>query len=237
MKVIGAGLPHTGTMSMQAALNKLGYPCYHMETIIRTPAHVQPWDDFVNGHAPMDWHTLFRDYEAAVDAPVCFYIEELMQVYPEAKIVLTVRDEERWYNSLIVLRGMMNRLRPLSHIIPKFGRFFSFASTLIHSFIPDPDTHSKEEVIKAFREHNATIQQLVPPERLLVFQVKEGWEPLCNFLGCEVPEGVPFPHLNTGDSTVKAKIRQSFVTGPAKVAVAGVIALGVLLLIKRFWPR
>jgi len=95
MKIIGAGLPRTGTMSLRAALNQLGYPCYHMEVVARNPSHLQVWDDLISGRAAMDWQTFFREYEATVDAPACFYFEELAREFPKAQVILTVRDAER----------------------------------------------------------------------------------------------------------------------------------------------
>ncbi len=96
MKIIGAGMPRTGTMSMQAALNELGFPCYHMESVARSPHDLKMWDDFVSGRTEMDWQQIFQNYEATVDAPACFYYEELMREFPEAKVILTVRDATRW---------------------------------------------------------------------------------------------------------------------------------------------
>jgi hypothetical protein len=99
MKVIGAGISRTGTMTMQAALETLGYHCYHMKEVPRDPGHLDAWYQLVSGHAPMDWHALFRTFEATVDTPACWYYQDLMQAFPEAKVILTVREPERWYES------------------------------------------------------------------------------------------------------------------------------------------
>ena len=225
MQVIGAGLPRTGTLSMQAALNQLGYPCYHMQNVPREPGHLQAWDDVVTGRSPMDWRRLFERYEATVDAPGCFFYDDLIRTYPEAKVVLTVRDPERWYASLTTLMRTMDRLRPLRFVIPKLRRFLCFIDHLTAKFFEG--ARDRDTLIRLSKEHNAAVQQAVPAERLLVFQVKDGWGPLCAFLGCEVPD-TPFPHLNEGDATLKAGFRELFLAGPLRVLVlaAGVLGLG-----------
>ena len=197
MRVIGAGLPRTGTMSMQAALNQLGYPCYHMQNVPREAGPLQAWDAAVTGRSPMDWQRLLQHYEAIVDAPGCFFYADLIRAYPEAKVVLTGRDPERWYTSLLTLTRTMDRLRPLRLLIPKPGRFFRFVDHLSARFLAG--AQDRETLIRLSDEHNAAVQQTVPAERLLVFQVKDGWGPLCAFPGCEVPD-TPFPHLNEGDA-------------------------------------
>ncbi|MEM7532870.1 MAG: sulfotransferase family protein [Chloroflexota bacterium] len=214
MKIIGAGFPRTGTMSMQAALNHLGYPCYHMEIVARNVSHLQAWDDFFTGCAAMDWQTLFQNYEATVDAPACFYYEELMHMYPDAKVILMVRDSERWYASFMTLVRTIQFLRTVGYVVPPLGRFLNFVTRLHDRYMVEPEIQDKAQVIEAFNQHNEVVQRLVPKERLLVFHVKDGWEPLCAFLGCEVPQDTPFPHLNAGDATVKAKLHEIFMTGP-----------------------
>ena len=116
MRVIGAGLPRTGTMTMQAALKTLGYPCYHMKEVPRERGHLDAWYQFVTGQAPMDWHTLFRNFEATVDTPGCLYYQELMEAFPDAKVVLTVREPDRWYASLMTLYRTFNTFRPVARV-------------------------------------------------------------------------------------------------------------------------
>ena len=211
MKVIGAGFPRTGTLSMQAALEQLGYHCYHMKEVLRERGHLDLWHQFVSGQTPMDWQTLFHDYDATVDGPACFYYQELMQEFPDAKAVLTVREPEPWHKSWVTLNRTLDRFRPLGPFIPKFRKLFRFAEVLFPKIAIDP--LDPDTCIRAFQAHNAAVQRHVPPDRLLVFRVTEGWEPLCAFLGCNVPDGIPFPHLNEGDQTLKAIAQQLFI-GP-----------------------
>lgn len=231
MKVIGAGLPRTGTMSMRAALNRLGYPCYHMEVVSREPSHVQAWDDLISGRATIDWQTFFREYEATADAPACFYLKELLQEFPEAKVILTVRDAEQWYESIMMLVRLSSRVRPLGYVIPKLGRYLDLTFAILDKFMPGYETHDKGVLIQIFDEHSAAVKRLVPQDRLLVFQVKEGWEPLCTFLGCEIPQDMPFPHLNAGGATLVAKMHEIFPVGKVlgSLIVASVLVLGFLV--------
>ena len=122
MKVIGAGISRTGTMTMQAALQTLGYHCYHMKEVLKEPGHLDAWHQFVTGQAPMDWHTLFRKFEATTDTPACWYYQDLMEAFPDAKVILTVREPERWYESFVTLRTTVNRFRPVSRLIPKMAK-------------------------------------------------------------------------------------------------------------------
>lgn len=232
MKVIGAGFMRTGTLSTQAALQTLGYPCYHMKKVPEIKGHLDAWLGLVADHAPMDWKKLFRDYEATVDMPACVYYEELMQEFPDAKVLLNVRDPDKWYDSFMTLRGTFKRLRPISHFIPKLRKFVRFGDALLGSIFNGDE--SRENCIKVFNAHNETVQQRVPEDRLLVFRVQDGWEPLCEFLGCEVPNE-PFPHLNEGDAIIK-DIRRRIFIGPwaRRVALAaagiGAAVLGWQLL-------
>jgi sulfotransferase family protein len=211
MKVIGAGLMRTGTMTMQAALERLGYHCYHMRRVPRERGHLDAWHKFVTGQALMDWRALFHKFDATVDTPACLYYRELMEVFPDAKVVLTVRDPDRWYESFTTLYRIHNSARPAARVIPKLGKFVRFVDVILANMFGG--ALDRDNCIRVFTEHNEAVQRFVPPERLLVFRVTEGWEPLCKFLGCAVPEGVPFPHLNEGDQTLRTEAWQIFV-GP-----------------------
>ena len=231
MKVIGAGFMRTGTMTMQAALQTLGYPCYHMKEVPRERGHLDTWLKFVTGQAPMDWHALFRRFEATVDMLGCLYYRELLPAFPDAKVVLTVREPDRWYASFVTLYRFLNRVRRLGRVIPKLGKMVRFADAVLDkTFAGSLD---RANCIRVFNEHNEAVRRTVPPDRLLVFRVTEGWGPLCEFLGHDIPEGIPFPHLNEGDRTLASFVRQMFV-GPwlvrSLVAAAALVFLGWWLL-------
>lgn len=229
MQVIGAGFGRTGTMSMQAALEVLGYRCYHMKEVPEQPGHLQAWHEFVAGRAPMDWQQLYAEFEATVDFPACVYYRELLQEFPEAKVVLNVRDTESWFKSFTTLQRTTDYFR-VFRFIPKARRFLNFVDLLLGTVF-DGRSRDHDYAIEVFNRHNEAVQQNVPADRLLVFRVQEGWEPLCSFLGVEVPEGIPFPHLNEGEKTLKA-LAQERLIGPfyRKVGIA-VAACAVLALI------
>jgi hypothetical protein len=194
VKVIGAGFGRTGTLSLKAALERLGFgPCYHMVELLDHPEHGPLWTAALHGEA-IDWEELLGRYESATDWPACTFWRELAGRYPEAKVVLTVRDSERWWTSIDSTLFAMSRAGelPATQPVAEIGQLVMGAAF-------DGLTTDREHVIRRFEEHNERVRQGIPPERLLVFQVSEGWGPLCGFLGADVPDE-PFPHLNEGDS-------------------------------------
>src|SRR5579863_767303 len=190
LKVIGAGFGRTGTHSVKNALEELGLrPCYHMTELFHRPDADEQWEAIVAG-APADWHAVFAGYQATVDWPACTYYQELMQVYPEAKVLLTVRDPEKWYESVRSTIHVVSRQRLADS---PHGRMIN---TLIWERTFDGKFEDKDYALAVFHHHIEEVKQYVPPEKLLVFDVKEGWEPLCAFLGVKVPVDTPFPQLN-----------------------------------------
>ncbi len=210
MKIIGAGFPRTGTMSMQAALQKLGYPCYHMREVARRPAHIEAWRNYVTGQ-PMDWETVFEGFEATADMPGCFYFEELINQYSEAKVILTLRDPNGWLDSYQTLLEETRRARASNPENRPLQAFFTFAETLRAKVFQG--NLEPENLKKVFSAHNAKVVRVVPQARLLVFQVTEGWEPLCAFLEQALPDE-EFPHLNEGVQTIRETVRETFVAKP-----------------------
>ncbi len=199
LQVISAGFGRTGTTSLKAALEKLGFSrCYHMMEVFGRPDHIPLWLD-ANEGKPVDWEGLFSGYQAAVDWPSCTFYRELMQSYPEAKVVLSVRDPERWYESALNTVYTMKRQRPpaswLFAAIPQVRRFVRMVDTVVWRGTFGGRFEDKAYAIGVFNAHIEEVKRTVPPEKLLIFDVKEGWKPLCAFLGVPVPEE-PFPHLN-----------------------------------------
>lgn len=228
MQVIGAGFGRTGTMSMQAALETLGYRCYHMKEVTEHADHLAAWHELVADRAAMDWPWLFKDFEATVDFPACTYYQELLREFPDAKVVLTVRDPDRWFDSFLTLQQTTDRFR-VFRFIPRARRFLAFVDTLLPKVFGDP--RDRARCIEVFERHNREVQERVPPERLLVFRVQDGWEPLCRFLGREIPAGVPFPHLNEGKETLEALARERLFGRWKRAARIAVPAIAVGLLV------
>ncbi|MBB6548750.1 sulfotransferase family protein [Nonomuraea rubra] len=208
MKVIGAGFGRTGTRSLKAALELLGFgPCYHMSTVIAEPYRVRQWLDVGEGRS-RDWDTLFAGFRSALDWPASAYWRELAGHYPEAKVVLTVRDPARWYDSVSatifrsaleqrarpplrrrVIRWMVARRAPDFALYPRMARA-TFIDPVFGGRLDDRD-----HVIEVFERHVAEVRAAIPAGRLLVFEPGDGWEPLCAFLGVAVPD-VPYPQVN-----------------------------------------
>lgn len=203
MDIIGAGLSRTGTMSTQAALQILGYPCYHMSEVARSDQHIQAWQCFMSGVSTMNWAELLTKFKATVDTPCCLYYQEMMAAFPDAKVLLTLRDPDKWYDSLVSLSSALEEFRSDSSEHPRLAGFLEVAD-LVGMKLTRGD-FSRENCIDAFHQHNADVQANVPAERLLVFQVEEGWQPLCEFLDKEIP-AVAFPHLNEGKETIQSVV-------------------------------
>ncbi|MDQ2713705.1 MAG: sulfotransferase family protein [Chloroflexota bacterium] len=207
LQVIGAGFGRTGTLSLKAALEELGFgPCYHMVELLKRPAAITRWEAAARGEAT-DWRALFDGYRATVDWPACSFYEELMQAYPDAKVLLTTRDPESWFESASstiyqIRRNIIARILfspPFFFLIAALtggrARIGRLAGTLIWDGTFHGRFEDKDYAIAVFNQHNEDVKKRVPPAKLLVYTVKEGWEPLCRFLGVEVPD-TPFPHLN-----------------------------------------
>lgn len=205
LKVIGAGFGRTGTMSMKAALEQLGLgPCYHMvECLPRGPEHWQKWVDASNGKP--DWDTLFDGFEATVDFPACTSYKSLAAYYPEAKIILTVRDPERWFEST-----QETIFAPHWVEYQKNVEMGNFLRLTINDYLQDK-MHDKAHLIRRFHEHIEEVRDVIPASRLLVFEVKDGWEPLCDFLDQPVPD-TEFPSINDSEAT-KAIINRIIAEG------------------------
>ncbi|MBX3014577.1 MAG: hypothetical protein KF832_23865 [Caldilineaceae bacterium] len=199
LNVIGAGFGRTGTTSIKAALEQLGFTqCYHMQEVIKHPAHVQPWTDAMAGK-PVDWDQLFAGYQATVDWPACNFYQQLMAHYPDAKVLLTVRDPDKWYDSCHnTIYAMYHKpvMRLIRALFPPMQRFMAMNDRLVWQGNFGGRFLDRCHAIALFNQHNAAVQAYVPPERLLVYDVKEGWEPLCRFLAVPVPQDTPFPHRN-----------------------------------------
>ena len=194
LAVIGAGFGRTGTLSLRDALERLGLgPCYHMYEVVQNPAHVDFWQRAADGRA-VDWEELLGSYCSAVDWPVCSFWAELAARYPEAKVILTVRDPARWFESAwsTIFPRITRPVAADDEIGRRRGRM---QRQLIVEQTFGGDIEDPEHAQAVYLRHIEDVKQRVPPERLLVYEVRDGWEPLCRFLGLAIP-GEPFPHVN-----------------------------------------
>lgn len=207
LEVIGAGQGRTGTHSLKLALERLGVgPCHHMSELIQHPEQVSGWEDVFEDR-PVDWEEIFKGYRSAADAPTCFVYKELAERYPNAKLILTVRDPEAWWRSAdaTIMSGELRALQgatshPMARLGPLIARFRARRGL---SFMREA---GRDAAIAEFHRHNEEVQRVIPPERLLVYEVKQGWEPLCRFLGVDIPD-TDFPHSNT-TAEFRARVAQ-----------------------------
>jgi hypothetical protein len=227
LKVIGAGLGRTGTMSLKVALEGLGFDeCYHMVEVLAHPDHVPVWDAAARGE-PVDWEALFRGYQATVDYPGCNFYAEFLRLHPEAKVILTVRDPGRWYDSARQTIYYARIAFPgwITPFVPRMRHLRRMFDRLIWDGKFDGRFEDKAHATGVFSRHNEEVKRTVPADRLLVYEVKEGWGPLCSFLGVPIPEGKPFPHLNDAEEFRSRIRRAALVMRAVGYSVLGAVAL------------
>lgn len=189
LSVIGAGFGRTGTHTLNLALEMLGLgPCHHMEDVMAHPEQKDAFRAAGRGE-PVDWDAIYAGYRSAVDWPTAYFWRELAEHFPEAKLILTVRNSEDWYKS--AKATIFNTMGGTSD--PD-----SFGVAVIRKKIFGDRLDDETHVIEVLEAHNASVMRAFPPSRLLVYQVADGWPKLCAFLGVPVP-AERFPHSNTTD--------------------------------------
>jgi len=209
MFVIGAGLPRTATLTQKLMLEQLGFsPCYHMVEVLGDLGRAEQWREALEGNT--DWGELLSGYEATVDWPGAFFYQELMEAFPEAKVLLSVRDGEAWERSMgetiwgifygdtlarhlsdariLVDEGWASYMTLMKEMWAKSG--------LMASGEDEPGTGN---MARAMERYNEEVKATVPPERLLVWSPADGWGPLCEFLDVPVPPTL-LPHVNDSKS-------------------------------------
>ena len=195
LELIGAGMGRTGTLSLKAALERIGYgPCYHGIEVFVAPERGRLWLEQTQSGSH-DWDGIFHGYRATVDWPAAAFWRELVERYPDAKVLLSLRDSDRWYDSVMnTLYPVMTQGPPKNapEILHKFHEMLC-ALVLERTFegrLGDRD-HAK----RVFEQHNQSVIDAIPASKLLVYQPGDGWEPICRFLEKPVPNE-DFPHVN-----------------------------------------
>ena len=194
LKVIGAGFGRTGTHALKLALEMLGFaPCYHMVELMQHPEYVPLWQAAADGEA-VDWEVIFSGYQATVDWPAAYFWRELAAFYPEAKVVLSVRDPERWYESFTnTIYTALTTPPPNNQPFPPrqiMGQKLMLEKTFGGRF------EDRAHAIEVYQRHNEEVQRTIPADRLLVYEVSQGWQPLCDFLASPLPQEL-FPRTNS----------------------------------------
>ncbi len=197
LDVIGIGYGRTGTETLRAALNILGFgPCHHMHVMRDQPDTFPVWRDFAAG-MHRDWDRLYDGFRSAVDFPTAAYWRDLFEHYPDARFILTTRDPDRWYDSATA--SVLKLLAERDQITdPHHSEILEFSEQIVgqeyfHGRGPDRDY-----MLDRFRRHETNVRERIPPEQLLVYRVSEGWSRLCSFLDVQIPE-TPFPFANKLD--------------------------------------
>ena len=205
LKVIGTGLGRTGTYSLKLALEHLGFgKCFHMLELFQKPEKIRYFRNAEKGY-DVNWEDVFSNYCSVVDYPAARYFRQITAAFPEARIIHTYRDPEEWYDSAMQTIFWVNRM-PVS-MYAKFGMYLPFRRE-IRRRLPvliynrklmylefGRKLSNKAEVISYYEKHTERVIREIPEEKLLVFDSKDGWEPLCKFLGVSIPE-TQYPHFN-----------------------------------------
>jgi hypothetical protein len=167
----------------------LGAPCYHMLEVFQHPDHIPVWHRAALGE-DVNWHALFDGYAAAVDWPTAAFWPELMRAFPDAIVLLSLRDPDDWWAS--ASETIFHGIDTLPVAAPEWKE-------MVRALFRErwgADFADRDASIAAFNAHNARVRREVPAERLLVWQAGDGWAPLCEALGVAIP-AEPFPRANT----------------------------------------
>ena len=251
MEVLSLGMCRTGTLSMREAFRTLGYPNpYHFTAILPNIKDADVWNEIF--HAKIDHgrnptraelDQVLGDSGAVTDAPCAVLASDLLKAYPTAKVVLVERDEDRWNKSISGL--LSETLNPIVIYVLRFtdpswcGRIFKLGLLYTEVWFGTTNmAQAKRVAVEKYRAHNAAIKAAVPKERLLVYELGSGWEPLCTFLGKPIPD-TPFPHHNeskTLQAAFEALMMRALRRSLLNISiVVGVIALfvGVVMRLSR----
>ena len=236
LKVIGAGYGRTGTMSTYTALKQLGFPCYHMIEVLQNKAnkaHLDFWRKVANSPpgTKHDWEQVLSQYTAAVDNPTCCVWRELMAAYPDAKVLLTLhpRGPEAWYESTmdtIYFTENVWQFKVLELFTPFGRKMGDMSRKLIWQRNHKNTMEDRAKAIAQYKQHIEDLKAAVPPEKLLIFTVTEGWAPLCRFLDLPVP-ATPFPNVN--DRADVKKIITDITKGAYVILGGGAVVLAALI--------
>uniref|UniRef100_A0A0K2TZF1 Sulfotransferase family protein n=1 Tax=Lepeophtheirus salmonis TaxID=72036 RepID=A0A0K2TZF1_LEPSM len=239
LAVIGAGLPRTGTLSMKEALEILypEGPCYHMTVFLRdgNSKDTEHWHKAMSGKATKeDWYKFFDKggFRTAVDYPASYFYKELFEAYPEAKVVLTVRDVQSWHESCYstIFNNHENQKTPWIYYLTGLAQRFKVTERIGNLIVPgfsvsfkDTNKSGPEASKVYFDKWTEEVKNNIPEKQLLIFDVRQGWAPLCKFLDRPIPD-VPFPKANDR-KTMKKKISTVKILGwSVSFGIIGIIS-------------
>jgi Sulfotransferase domain len=206
VKVIGAGLPRTATLTQKIALEMLGFgPCYHMVNVLADLTLTDAWSNALAGQA--EWDKIFDGFNSAVDYPAAFFHRELLAAYPDAKVVLSVRDGQAWARSMhdtiwglqydegSIARHLMSARRCIDPAMRAYTDLMTTMLNMADLFGQTPSKWDEDVLVAGMERHNAEVRAHVPARQLLEWSPADGWGPLCEFLERPVP-AAPLPRVN-----------------------------------------
>ena len=194
LDVIGAGFGRTGTLSLKMALEELGFvKCHHMTEVFQNPGQAKHFLAAARGET-VDWEEVFKGYRAMVDFPGCHFWRELAEAFPKARVVLSTRDPHRWFKSAseTIFQAMQMEVDD-----PAMKQVSEMAREIVLDKTFGGDI-SEAHAVEVFKAHEEEVKRAIPADRLLVFEAKMGWEPLCAFLGVAVP-ATDYPRTNSSE--------------------------------------
>lgn len=196
LEIIGSGFGRTGTSSTKAALEELGFaPCHHMAEVFRNPEQVPRWQALAAGEE-VNLDAAFEGYRATLDWPAAHVWRALFALNPDAKVLHTVRPEDKWVESFAETIGLLlEKLDEIEQVSPHGRDMLEALATLFGKDTFVGGTRDRDVIRRAYRQRTEEVRAAVPPEQLLVYDVADGWEPLCAFLEVPVPDS-PFPYRN-----------------------------------------
>ena len=201
LKVLGAGFGRTGTLSLKYALEELGFgPCHHMMEVMRDPKQNE-WFYRISQGDRVEWGEVFADYSSAVDWPSASYYAELMEVFPDAKVILSVRDSDSWYKSVkdTIFNVVPNIPHWVQAIFPRSKKIAILIEEIVWQGVFNGRFNDRQYAIDVYEKNTEAVMASVPSDRLLIHSAKEGWEPICKFLEVPVPE-TEYPWVNDSKS-------------------------------------
>jgi hypothetical protein len=206
LEVIGPGFGRTGTNSLKLALEHLGFgPCHHMFEVRDKPELLPAWEAAADGET-VDWNKVFSGYRSQVDWPGARYWRELSQYFPKAKVILSVRNPDAWFDSVQATIAPFVSARG-KHPSPHVNAIAEMAHKAIVAQLFNGRISEREHAIRVFKKHIAEVQAEIPAHRLLTFDLRDGWQPLCDFLEVEAPD-VAFPRTNSSKEFVDEEWKQ-----------------------------
>ena len=206
LEIIGPGFGRTGTNSLKLALEQLGFgPCHHMFEVRDHPEQLTNWEAAARGER-VDWDDVFRGYRSQVDWPGARYWRELAQHYQKAKVILSVRDPDSWFDSVQATIAPFVAARG-THPSPHINAIAEMGYQTVSVQVFGDRLSDRDHAIRIFRRHIAEVQSEIRSDRLLTFDLRSGWKPLCEFLEVEAPD-IPFPKTNSSKAFVEEEWKQ-----------------------------